>query len=124
MFVAETVSNMKPINKDELFTHIGDFLKNRGIELKEGTITQQVQKGCSILADSINISQEGFERAKVEIDKKLDQMRQVIHERTAPKPPRNPPPTGKQPKAAGAASKSAGKKSASPKKKKARKARP
>jgi hypothetical protein len=124
MLVLGTGFNMTPINKDELFNHLSDFLKNRGVELKDGAITQQVQKGCSILADSVNISQEGFERARVEIDKKLDQMRQVIHERTAPKTPGSPPPAGKQPpKAEGAAPKSAGRKRASTGKKKARKTR-
>lgn len=124
MLGLETGINMTPINKDELFNHLTDFLKNRGVELKDGAITQQVQKGCSILADSVNISQEGFERARIEIDKKLDQMRQVIHERTAPKTPVSPPSAGQQqPKAAGAAPKSAGSKRPSPGKKKARKTR-
>ncbi|MDB6125037.1 MAG: hypothetical protein JWQ71_4030 [Pedosphaera sp.] len=76
---------MKPIDKNEIYNNLSDFLKSKGIDLTEGSATQQIQKGCNLLADSINLSQEGFARAKVELDKKLDQMRQVIHEKTAPK---------------------------------------
>ena len=76
---------MKPIEKDELFGHLTGFLKARGIELKDGSYAQSIQKGCSILADTINLSQQGIERAQTEIEKRLDQMRQAIHEKTAPK---------------------------------------
>ncbi len=75
---------MKPIEKNEIYAHLNDFLKNRGIELKSGSYANGIQKGCSLLADAINLSQQGLSRAKVEIDGKLDQMRQAIHEKTAP----------------------------------------
>ena len=75
---------MKPLEKDELYQHIHGFLKNRGVELKEGGYSQTIQKSCSLLSDAINVGQEGLTRAKVEVDKKLDQLRQVIHEKTAP----------------------------------------
>jgi hypothetical protein len=78
---------MKPIQKDELYAHLGEFLKNKGIELKEGSYTKGIHAGCSLLADAINLSQAGIERARVGLDKKLDQVRQVIHEKTAPKKP-------------------------------------
>jgi hypothetical protein len=110
---------MKPIEKDELFKNLGDFLKNKGIELKEGGFTQQIQKGCTLLTDSINLSQAGIERAKVEIDKRLDEMRQTIHEKTAPKPGASSSTTDKPPgraKKASSKSKSTGKKSATRKK--------
>ena len=81
---------MKPIQKDELYEHLGQFLKDKGIELKEGSYTKGIHAGCSLLADAINLSQAGLERAKAGLDKKLDQVRQVIHEKTAPKKPRNP----------------------------------
>ena len=77
---------MKPIQRDEIYEHLSGFLKGKGIELKEGTYANSIQKGCTLLADAINLSQEGVSRAKVEVDKKLDQMRQVIHEKTAPNP--------------------------------------
>jgi hypothetical protein len=77
---------MQPIQKDEIYEHLSGFLKGKGIELKEGTYAKGIQKSCSLLSDAINLSQEGLSRAKVEVDKKLDQMRQVIHEKTAPKP--------------------------------------
>jgi hypothetical protein len=76
---------MKPIQKDELYEHVSGFLKAKGIELKEGSYAKSIQNGCSLLADAINLSQQGLSRAKVTVDKTLDQMRQVIHESTAPR---------------------------------------
>jgi len=75
------------IQKDELYEHLGQFLKSKGIELKEGNYTKGIHAGCSLLADAINLSQAGLERAKAGLDKRLDQVRQVIHEKTAPKRP-------------------------------------
>jgi hypothetical protein len=83
---------MNPLNENELYTHLGDFLKTRGIEIKEGSYAKRIQQGCSILTDAVNLSQAGLTKAKEEIDQKLDQMRQVIHEKTAPKPPTPPTP--------------------------------
>src|SRR6266404_5578855 len=76
---------MKPIQKEELYEHLGQFLKDKGIELKEGSYTKGIHAGCSLLADAINLSQAGLERAKAGLDKKLNEVRQVIHEKTAPK---------------------------------------
>ena len=75
---------MKPIEQNEIYEHFSGFLKNRGIELKPGTYSKGIQKGCSLLADAINLSQKGIEKARSGIDQKLDEMRQVIHEATAP----------------------------------------
>jgi hypothetical protein len=76
---------MKPVHKDELYEHLNQFFKAKGIELKDGSYPRSIQAGCSLLADAINLSQKGFTRAKSEIDKNFDLMRQVIHEKTAPK---------------------------------------
>jgi len=92
---------MKPIEKDELYAHLSQFLKDKGVEMKDGSYPKAVQKGCSILADAINLSQKGITQAKVQIDKNLDRMRQVIHEKTAPKPAAKPAASPK-PKAQGA----------------------
>jgi hypothetical protein len=81
---------MKPIQKDELYVHLSGFLKKKGVELKEGPYTKGIHAGCSLLADAINLSQAGIQRAKTQIGKQLDEVRQVIHEKTAPKPPRTP----------------------------------
>ena len=91
---------MKPIRKDELYEHLSQFLKAKGIEMKDGSYPAAVQKGCSILADAINLSQKGITRAKVEIDRNLDRMRQVIHEKTAPKPAAKASASRKSPRAA------------------------
>src|SRR5437016_1549778 len=76
---------MKPIQKDELYNHLSQFLKDKGIELKEGSYSKGIHAGCSLLADAINLSQAGLERAKTGLDKQFDQVRQVIHEKTAPR---------------------------------------
>ena len=77
---------MKPIQKDEIYEHLSQFLKAKGVEMKDGSYPREIQAGCSLLADAINLSQKGITRAKVEIDKNLERMRQVIHEKTAPQP--------------------------------------
>jgi hypothetical protein len=86
---------MKRINKDELYQHLNDFLRLKGVELKEGSYVQRIQKGCALLSDAVNLGQQGFVRAKAGIEKKIEQMRQVVHEKTAPKPPPNAPTPGK-----------------------------
>src|ERR1700738_3195597 len=83
---------MKPLEKDEIYQNLHSFLKARGVELNEGNYAAKIQKSCSLLSDAINAGQQGVSRAKVEIDKKLDQLRQVIHEKTAPPGQASPPP--------------------------------
>jgi hypothetical protein len=78
---------MKKINEGELFGHLSSFFKAKGIELKEGAYTQRIEQGCSLLSNAINASQKGIKRAQAEAAKTIDEMRQVIHEKTAPKPP-------------------------------------
>ncbi len=78
---------MKTIKKDELFESLGDFLKLKGVELKDGAYAKRIRQGCDLLTDAINGTQKTVKHAKVEVDKKLDQLRQTIHEATATKPP-------------------------------------
>ncbi len=78
---------MQTIKKDELFRNLGDFLKSKGIELNEGSYTTRIQKGCNLLADVINATQKTVKQTKDQMDQALDQLRQTIHQRTAPKPP-------------------------------------
>src|SRR5215470_13906702 len=75
---------MKPIQKDELYKHLSQFLKSKGVELKEGSYSRGIHAGCSLLADAINLSQAGLQRAKSGLDKGINQVRQTIHEKTAP----------------------------------------
>jgi hypothetical protein len=86
IFAANGGTHMKTIERDELYEHLSGFLKAKGIELKEGSYAKGIQQGCGLLVDAINLSQKGINRAKVEIDQKLELMRQVVHEKTAPKP--------------------------------------
>ncbi len=82
---------MKTINKDELLGHVRQFLKTKGIELQEGAYTHTIEKGCQVLADTINLSQQAMNRAKAELGRTLNHAREVIHRKTAPrKPPVQP----------------------------------
>ena len=84
---------MKPIDKDELYEHLSSFLRSKGVDLREGAYTSGIQKSCSLVAEVVNSSKETIEKARGEIDKKLDQVRQIIHDKTAPKPaPAQPAP--------------------------------
>jgi hypothetical protein len=77
---------MQTIEKDELFRNLGDFLKSKGIELGDGSYATRIQQGCNLLSDAINATQETVSKAKGKVDQALDQLRQTIHEHTAPKP--------------------------------------
>ncbi len=94
---------MKTIKKDELFESLGDFLKLKGVELKDGAYAKRIRQGCDLLTDAINGTQKTVKHAKVEVDKKLDQLRQTIHEVTAPKP--HPAASAPKPASAGASKK-------------------
>ena len=88
---------MKPIEKGELYENLRQFLKGKGIELTEGSYSKGIHAGCSLLADAINLSQAGIERARTEIEKQVDRARQAIHEKTAPRSAKSgakPPPMG------------------------------
>lgn len=76
---------MSKVERDEIFGNLKEFLKAKGIELQEGSYTQRIRKGCDLLTDTINVSGQALKQAKTVVDRKLDRMRQVIHEKTAPK---------------------------------------
>lgn len=78
---------MKTIKKDELFQNLSRFLQTKGVELKEGVYSQRINRACDVLTDTINTTQKGVRHAKVKVDQKLAQLRQTIHEATAPKSP-------------------------------------
>ena len=93
---------MKKIERDELYENLRGYLKSKGIALDNGTYTQRIHQGCNLLAEAINAAQKTVARAKAEADKKLDQLRQSIHEATAPKSAAaSPGPTGKSARAKG-----------------------
>jgi hypothetical protein len=78
---------MQTIKKDELFRNLGDFLKSKGIELKDGGYTTRIQQASNLLSDAINATQKTVKKTKAQVDNALDQLRETIHESTAPKPP-------------------------------------
>ncbi|MDA0751760.1 MAG: hypothetical protein O2964_13715, partial [Verrucomicrobia bacterium] len=76
---------MKQIKRDDLFRHLDLFLKDRGIELKEdASLTKRLRDGCHVLSDTINKAQSAIGRARKEVDGRIDIMREIIHEKTAP----------------------------------------
>lgn len=81
---------MKKIRKDELYKNLSGFLSDKGVEFKDGPYTSRIRQGCSLLTDCINHTQSGLGKAKSKIDEKLDRMRQIIHEKTAPAPVKTP----------------------------------
>jgi hypothetical protein len=110
---------MKTIKPDELFQSLSGFLKDKGVELKEGAYTQRVRRACNLLGDTINATQRTARKAKAEVEGKLDQLRQSIHEATAPAAPpasaAKPPPS----RSAGKGKKSQPARKPQPKKRKA-----
>jgi hypothetical protein len=116
---------MKTLKQDELYQNLQEFLHKKGVELKDGSYSQKIQKGCSLLSDAINTSQKGLTRAKDEIDRKLDQLRQVIHEKTAPRGAASQPPRSEtasaQSQGAAAKANSGGKTTPKPKQPRTRK---
>jgi hypothetical protein len=86
---------MKPIQKDELYAHVSQFLRAKGVEMKDGSYPRGIQAGCSLLADAINLSQKSIKQAQAGINKNLERMREVIHEKTAPKSAAKPAATPK-----------------------------
>jgi len=108
---------MNKINDGELFGHLSNFLKDKGINLKNGAYTKRIEKGCSLLSSAINAGQKGIKRAQAEAAKAIDEMRQVIHESTAPVPP--PPAAKSKPQAKAKAKRATAKTTAKPAGKKA-----
>jgi hypothetical protein len=82
---------MNTIESKELFENLRGFLKSKGVELQEGSYTRRVQQACGLLTDAINLSHDAVQRGKRTVDTKLDELRQVIHEKTAPKARATPP---------------------------------
>ncbi len=81
---------MKTIDQNELYQNLCHFLTSKGITLDDGPYTHPIRQGCNLLTEAINATQKTVSRAKVEVDRKLDQLRQSIHEATAPTPPASP----------------------------------
>ena len=76
---------MSEIKKEEMFGNLRSFLKSKGIDIQEGSYANGIRRGCDILTDTVNMSQRALDRAKVAVDKGLDQARQTVHEYTAPR---------------------------------------
>ena len=87
---------MKQIKKDELYQHLSEFLKRKGIELHKGPYPGRIEQGCRILTDTINATQRTLERARKEMDHRLGRMRQALKKKPSASPA-PPPPAGTVP---------------------------
>lgn len=74
---------MKKLKSDELFENLSTFLRERGIEFKDGAYTARIRQSCTLLTQAVNSAQRGLATAKDKVDRKIDEVRQVIHEKTA-----------------------------------------
>ena len=89
--------DMKTVEKDELFRNLTGFLKSKGIELKPGSYSRRLRRGCDVLTDAANVTTKTVSRAKAEVDRKLEQLRQSLHDATAPQPTPTGPSTPAEP---------------------------
>ena len=48
--------------------------------------TTRIQQGCNLISDAINATQRTAKKTKAQVDQALNQLRQTIHQNTAPKP--------------------------------------
>ena len=77
---------MKKLKKDDIFKHLDQFLKDRGIEvIDEGPLGNRLKTGCRILTEAIVQTQSRLDKARDGMDEGLDKMRAIIHEKTAPR---------------------------------------
>ena len=108
---------MKKLKQNDLFKHIDQFLKDKGIEIREAApLGSRIKTGCQILTDTINNAQSTLGKAKDHMDDHLDTMRSIIHEKTAPRKASKAAPKKKGKKAATKAKKKAKAKEPAPKK--------
>ena len=75
---------MKKLGKDDLYQHIDQFLKDKGIDIQDAKpFGRSLQKGCQALTDTINGAQAAMEKARNRMDSGIDKMREIIHKKTA-----------------------------------------
>ena len=90
---------MKKLRQNDLFKHIDKFLKDQGIEIREAApLGSRLKTSCQILTDTINHAQGTLGKARDHMDDHLDKMRNIIHEKTAPRKPSATAPKSKKKK--------------------------
>ncbi len=97
---------MKKLGKDDLYQHVNQFLKEKGIEIQDAApLGKGLQKGCQVLTETINSAQTTLEKASNRMDRGIGKMRDLIHKKTAPRKAKAPKSTQKRKKKAPAAKK-------------------
>ena len=106
---------MKKLGKDDLYQHIDQFLKEKGIEIQDAKpFGRSLQKGCQALTDTINSAQAALEKARNRMDGGIDKMRDIVHKKTAPRKKAKAPKSTPKRKKKAATKKTASKVSAPP----------
>jgi hypothetical protein len=99
---------MKKINKGELYLHLSDFLKKKGVELHKGPYPGRIEHVCRLLTETINATQTTLGRARDGMDRGLQQVRQALKK----KPPKSTAKASPFAASAAGASRKPGKKAA------------
>lgn len=104
---------MKKLGKDDLYQHIDQFLKEKGIEIRDAApLGRNLQKGCQVFTDAINGAQAALEKARNRMDGGIDKMRDIVHKKTAPRKKAKAPKSTPKRKKKAATKKTASKSSA------------
>ena len=74
---------MKPIKKGELYRHLSEFLRKKGVELHKGPYPGRIEQVCRLLSETINATQGTLDRARKGMDQGLKQMRQALKKKRA-----------------------------------------
>jgi hypothetical protein len=69
---------MKAIKKGELYEHLSEFLKRKGVELHKGPYPGRIEQVCSLLTTTINATQATLGRARDGMDRGLQQVRHAL----------------------------------------------
>ena len=106
---------MKKLGKDDLYQHIDQFLKEKGIEIRDAApLGRSLQKGCQAFTDAINSAQAALEKARNRMDGGIDKMRDIVHKKTAPRKKAKAPKSTPKRKKKAATKKTASKANATP----------
>ncbi len=99
---------MKKLGKDDLYQHIDQFLKEKGIEIRDAApLGRNLQKGCQVFTDAINNAQAALEKARNRMDSGINKMRDIVHKKTAPRKKAKAPKSAPKPKKKSTATKKA-----------------
>lgn len=75
---------MKTLKKGELFRSVKKHLEANGVILEKGEASDKLRAGCALLTAVATKGQSSFQTAKNAVTEQIDNLRQTIHDKTAP----------------------------------------